>query len=35
VFATFHDSAAGLRAAMVIGGLAQLCGALVAFVMVR
>jgi MFS family permease len=31
VFGLFHGSAAGLRAAMLIGGIAQLCGALVAF----
>jgi MFS transporter, DHA2 family, methylenomycin A resistance protein len=35
VFAAFHDSAAGLRAAMMIGGMAQLCGALAAFATVR
>jgi EmrB/QacA subfamily drug resistance transporter len=35
VFATFHDSGAGLRAAMMIGGIAQLGGALVAFATVR
>jgi hypothetical protein len=35
VFGLFHGSAAGLRAAMLIGGIAQLCGALVAFATVR
>jgi hypothetical protein len=32
VFAALHGGAAGLRAAMLIGGLVQLTGALVAFV---
>jgi MFS transporter, DHA2 family, methylenomycin A resistance protein len=35
VFALLHGNAAGLRAAMLIGGIAQLCGALVAFMTVR
>ena len=35
VFALFHDTAAGMSAALLIGGIAQLCGAAVAFATVR
>jgi EmrB/QacA subfamily drug resistance transporter len=35
VFAALHGGAAGLRAAMLIGGLVQLTGALVAFLRIR
>jgi hypothetical protein len=35
VFALLHDGAAGLRAAMLIGGLVQLTGAMVAFARIR
>jgi hypothetical protein len=35
VFTLAHDSATGLSAALLIGGIAQLCGALAAFATVR
>ncbi len=35
VFALWHGGAEGLRAAMLLGGSIQLCGALVAFMTIR
>jgi hypothetical protein len=35
VFGLLHGGAEGLRAAMLIGGTAQLCGAMAAFITIR